>query len=271
MTDFLGKNVLITGAGSGIGRLMAEKIAAEGGQVALWDVNREGLDRLREELEGRGAKARTYLCDVTNRSAVSATAEQVLREQGPVDILINNAGVVTGKLLLEASDQEIQRTIDVNLMALFWVTRAFLPKMVERNRGHVVTIASAAGMAGVGRLSDYCASKFAAVGFDESLRLELKRQNLAIRTTGVCPYYISTGMFEGVKTRFPWLLPILKPEKVVDRTLAAIRKNRRRLLMPWFVYTIWPTRLLPVPLFAAIMDFFGANRSMDEFTGRSGH
>ena len=99
--------------------------------------------------------------------------------------------------------------------------------MIERNRGHIVTIASAAGLIGVPRLTDYCATKFAAVGLDESLRVELKQRGSAIRTTVVCPYYIDTGMFEGVKTRFSFLLPILKEQKVVDKILRAIEGESR--------------------------------------------
>src|SRR5207247_8346795 len=137
-------------------------------------------------------------------------------------ILINNAGVVSGKGLLEISEEAIQRTFDVNTLALFWTTRAFLPGMIARDRGHVVTIASAAGIVGTSRLVDYCASKHAAVGFNEALRLELKRQGNKVVTTVVCPFYISTGMFEGVKTRFPLLLPILEPQKVADRIVDAI-------------------------------------------------
>jgi all-trans-retinol dehydrogenase (NAD+) len=107
------------------------------------------------------------------------------------------------------------------------------------------------------------------VGFDEALRLELKRQKINVRTTVVCPYYIDTGMFEGVKTRFPFLLPILKPEYVVNRIIKAIRRNRRRLIMPRFVTVSYLVRILPVPVFDALISFFGINKTMDEFEGRS--
>jgi all-trans-retinol dehydrogenase (NAD+) len=134
----------------------------------------------------------------------------------------------------------------------------------------VVTVASAAGLAGTAKLTDYCSSKFAAVGFDEALRLELKQQDSKIITTVVCPFYTDTGMFDGVKTRFSWLLPILKPEDVAERILKAIQGDRRRLVMPWFVYTAWPSRLLPVDWFDALMAFFGVSHSMDEFRGGDG-
>jgi all-trans-retinol dehydrogenase (NAD+) len=268
MDALRGRNVLVTGAASGIGRLMAEKMAADGARLVLWDVDRARLEDTRAAFAARGWEVAAYACDLTDRSAIAATAGRVLAERGPVDVLVNNAGVVSGKTLLAASDTDIQRTFDVNTLALFWTTRAFLPAMMERDRGHVVTIASAAGIVGTSRLTDYCASKHAAVGFDESLRLELRRLGSHVRTTVVCPFYISTGMFTGVKTRFPLVLPILEPEYAAERIVRAIRKGRRRVVLPRFVYATWLARVLPLPVFDAIMEFFGVNKSMDEFTGR---
>jgi len=271
MTDFHGKNVLITGAASGIGRLMALQIAAQEAHVILWDVNQEGLTALGEELKGQNRKASTYVCDLTQREAIYATAQQVRQECGAVDILINNAGIVSGKPMLEATDEAIIRTFDVNTLALFWTTRAFLPDMVSRNSGHIVTLASAAGLVGTARLTDYCASKFAAVGYADSLRVELKRQGSAIKTTLVCPYYINTGMFTGAKTRFSWLLPILEPDYVANKIVAAIQKNQQRLIMPRFVLASYFVRLFPTWLFDSVMNTLGITKSMDEFTGRAGH
>ena len=219
---------------------------------------------MRRDLVGRGPS-----CDLTRRDEVSAVAEQTLAESGPIDILINNAGVVSGKQLLDLSDEEIERTFQVNALALFWTVRAFLPSMLEADRGHIVTIASAAGFAGTARLTDYCSSKFAAVGFDESLRLELKQMNSRVLTTVICPYFVNTEMFDGVRTRFSWLLPILAPRRVVSRIVSAIRKNRRRLVMPWFIHAVWPSRLLPVRWFDGLMAFFGISESMHEFRGRN--
>ena len=131
-----------------------------------------------------------------------------------------------------------------------------------------VTIASAAGVIGVAKLTDYCASKWGAVGFDESLRMELQRSATGVKTTLVCPYYIDTGMFEGVKTRFSFLLPILKEDYVAERIVKAVRRGRRRLMMPRLVYTVPLLRVLPTFLFDAVARFFGISASMDEFTGR---
>ncbi len=270
MSELAGSRVLITGAASGLGLLMARKMAAAGAHVILWDLNAEGLEAARHELAGAGRSVEVDVCNLSSRDSIESAAARVLTG-GAVDVLVNNAGVVTGKTLLDATPAEIERTFDVNVLALFWTTRAFLPAMLARDRGHVVTIASAAGIVGTAKLTDYCASKHAAVGFDESLRLELRRRKSRVVTTVVCPFYISTGMFAGVQTRFPAILPILDPDRVTDQIVDAIRRDRRRLILPPAVRATWLGRLLPIGAFDAIMEFLGVNRSMDEFTGRAGH
>jgi len=267
MTDFRGSHVLITGAARGLGRLMALGATRRGARLTLFDRDEAGLVALREEIAALGGDAAVFVVDLTDRAALKATAALALEARGAVDILINNAGIVSGKPLLEISEEAIERTFQLNALALFWMTRAFLPGMIAKGRGHVVTISSAAGIVGNARMTDYCASKFAALGFDESLRLEMKRLGHPVRTTVVCPYYVNTGMFKGVKTRFSWLLPILEPEYVAKRILGAIEGNRGRLVMPRFLMAVPLVRILPPALFDGIMGFFGVNRSMDEFVG----
>ncbi len=264
MTELQGARVLITGGASGIGRRMALGVARRGGTLALWDLNGEGLESVKSEVEELGGKATAAICDVSDREAVYAAAAA----EEPVDVLINNAGVVSGQSLLDISDEQIQKSFDVNALSLFWMMRAFLPGMMERGRGHVVTIASAAGLLGVPGLTDYCATKWAAIGFDESLRVELDRKDSGVRTTVVCPYYIDTGMFEGVKTRFSFLLPILNEERVAEKVLHAVERNQARLWMPPLVYSIPLLRLLPVSWFDTAVELLGINASMDEFKGR---
>jgi len=267
MTTISSKHVLITGSASGIGRLLAEKMAALGAQVSMWDIDDTCLAGAAAGICAGGGLVRDYCCDVSDRKSVDELAARTMSEGGPVDILINNAGVVSGRPLLELSPEQIERTIKVNVLALFWVTRAFLPAMIERGSGHVVTVASAAGLIGVPKQTDYGASKHAAVGFDESLRMELRRTAPGVMTTVVCPTYIDTGMFAGVTTRFPLLLPILKEQKVADAIVRAIQLNRRQVMMPFMVKTMPLMRLLPVPAFDWVADFLGIARAMDEFVG----
>ncbi len=271
MTDVRDRVALVTGGASGIGRFLALELARRGAVPVVWDVDEERLSATIEEL-GRlsSRRARGYTCDVRDPDAVRSTAERVHDEVGDPTILVNNAGVVSGARLLDLPDEAIRRTFDVNVLALFWVTKAFLPAMVDAGRGHVVTMASAAGLVGVARQTDYSASKHAAVGFDESLRAELHRIAPRVRTTVVCPYYVDTGMFEGVRTRVPFLLPILRQEDVALRIADAIAKDRQVLVLPPIVRLIPALRLLPSAAFDWVMDLFGVNVSMDHFVGRRG-
>lgn len=259
--------MLITGAASGLGRELALEAARRGTALVLWDIDAGGLDAVSREVASLGASVTVGVCDVTNPEQVHSRAESILASGG-IDIVVNNAGIVHGKSLLELSDRQIERSFRVNSLALFWVSRAFLPSMVERNAGHLVTIASASGLIGVSRLTDYAASKWAAVGFDESLRMELRHLAPRVRTTVVCPYYIDTGMFEGVRTRFSFLLPILNKRRVAEKILRAVERDRRRLWLPPMVYSIPLLRLLPVPWFDFIASAFGINAAMDRFVGR---
>jgi len=269
MSAIAGSISLITGGGSGLGRLVARKLAARGSTIVLWDLSQAALDAVVAQIRDAGGQAHGYICDVSDRQQVAAVAERVRAEVGAVDILVNNAGVVSGQSILDLTAEKIERTFNVNVLGLFWVTKAFLPEMVERNRGHIVSIASASGLIGVAKLGDYAASKWAVVGFDESLRVELKRTAPAVMTTVVCPFYINTGMFRGVKSRFPALLPILEEEYVAERLVAAVAGNRRRLILPRLVFLVPAMRILPVAWFDAIADFLGVNVSMEEFVGRS--
>jgi all-trans-retinol dehydrogenase (NAD+) len=270
MTQLSSATAVITGGGSGIGRLLAHRMAARGARIVVLDLTEDRFRDVLAEVTAAGGQGWGYACDVSDRAAVRDVAERIRADVGAVDVVVNNAGVVSGSRLLDLSDEKIEQTFAVNTLALYWVTRAFLPEMVRRNRGHVITIASAAGLVGVARQTDYSASKHAAVGFDESLRVELRRTAPGLVTTVVCPFYVDTGMFEGVRTRFPRLLPILRQDDVADRIVSAIERDRRRLVMPPLVRFVPALRVLPTRLFDKVMDLFGVNRTMDTFTGRAG-
>ncbi|MHC4402824.1 MAG: SDR family oxidoreductase [Planctomycetota bacterium] len=266
MSEIAGSNILITGGAGGIGRLTALKLAKRGGNVIVWDVDADGLARVVDELASQAARpGHGYVCNVADRRCVYDAAAKVRREVGPVDILINNAGVVSGKPFLDCTDDEIARTVGVNTMGLFWTTKTFLPDMIRRGRGHLVTVASAAGVIGVAGLADYCASKWAAVGFNESIRQEVRKIAPKIRTTVACPYFVDTDMFHGVRTRFRFLLPVLKADHVAERIVGAIRRNRRRVVMPWLIKVVPLLRTFSLPLLDAAADCLGINRAMDRY------
>ncbi|XP_072544097.1 epidermal retinol dehydrogenase 2 [Salminus brasiliensis] len=266
-----GETVLLSGAGSGLGRLMALEFARFGAKLVLWDVDEEGnRETARLIKETHGTRAHTYTCDCSKREEVYKVADQVKREVGDVTILVNNAGIVTGKKFLQSPDSLMQKTMEVNSMAHFWMYKAFLPAMIAGNHGHLVSIASCAGLMGVSGLADYCASKFAAVGFAESVGLELVAAGCdGVKTTIVCPFFINTGMFEGAYTKWPRLMPILDPEYACRKIMDAVQRDQVYLCIPRSMYFILAVKhIMPVKLGMLLGEYLGALDLMATFKGR---
>lgn len=277
MKNVSSDTVLITGAASGIGKLLAIKFARLGAKVVLLDVNTAAVEQAAEEVakqaEAVGGKPKQithFTADLSDRVATYEAMDKVKQQVGEVSILINNAGIVTGKRLLDAADKAIDLTMRVNTDAHFWTIKALLPQMVAKNRGHIVTIASSAGLAGVPGLVDYCASKWAAVGTNESLRAELfKSGRSGVKTTCICPFFIKTGMFLGAQSKWPRLMPLLDPDFAAERIMQAIRCNQELLVMPFAVHLAFLAKLLPVPVMDDLASALGINDAMDDFKGRS--
>ena len=254
-TPVRGAVVLVTGAASGIGALVAVQAAHRGARaVVLWDLDLPAAQDVATRVQAAGATCLAQRVDLRDAREVEAAG-----------------GVVTGRRFEDLSEEDVVRTFDVNVLALYRVVRCFLPGMRTRDRGCVVTIASAAGLVGVARQTDYSASKFAAVGFMESLRSELRRSGSHVRTLVVAPYYVSTGMFAGVRTRVPLLLPVLEPERVASQVLDSVERGDARRILPWFANAVLLVKALPVPVADAVTDLFGISTTMDTFTGRPGH
>ena len=266
------RRVLVTGGAQGMGLLIACGAAERGAHVAIWDLNDKALpdaaSRISAARRSDDQIVASDAVDVGDPVAVSGAAGRLRASFGEMDVLVNNAGVVSGKRLMDLSPEEVLRTLRVNTAALFWTTGAFLPSMIKRGEGHIVTMASAGGLIGAPGLSDYCASKFGAVGFHESLRSELRRTAPGVRTSLICPFFVDTGMFAGVRTRFPFLLPILEPSRVAKAAVRAIEKDRAMVVLPWFIHSLKLLRLLPAGWLDPIAAFFGIHSAMDTFSGR---
>ena len=261
-------NVLITGGASGIGKIMGRMALEKGAKsLIIWDVNQETLESTAAEFASRG-RVHTYKVDITNSELVAKTYEQVKQDCGVVDILINCAGIVRGnKTFDQQTEQDIRLTFEVNTIAPMIITRMILPDMLRRNRGHICNITSAGGMLSNPKMSVYAASKWAAIGWSDSVRIELQEMKSKVHVTTVAPYFINTGMFNGVKSPF---LPIQKPEPTAKKILRAIERNRTFRGIPFGFHFIrfWQA-ILPIRLFDFIFGtVFGVYHTMDDFTGR---
>ena len=261
-------NVLITGGASGIGKIMG-RIALEKGAkcVIIWDINEKNIAATVEEFSAIG-KAKGYRVDVGNIEIVRTAYVTTVKECGAIDILINNAGIITSNKTFDEIDiAEIDRTMLINAIAPMYVARVMLPDMLHRGVGHICNITSAGGMLGNPRMAVYGASKWAAIGWSDSVRIELQEQKSPVRVTTITPYYINTGMFDGVKSR---IIPILKPEYVAKRVIRAIEKNLIFRGIPFGLHFIrfWQF-ILPIPVFDFFFGkVFGIYHTMDNFTGR---
>jgi Short-chain dehydrogenases of various substrate specificities len=269
--------VLITGAAGGMGLLYAERAVAEGARsVTLWDVDRRGLDDAVVALTAsapEGTTVQGFPVNLAELGAIAQTAQKVRKEVGDPDILINNAGIVRGNRFFWETDNgdDTRAMMQVNALAPMYVTREFLPAMLRHayRPARIVNVASAAGLLSNPRMSVYAASKWAVIGWSDSLRLELEQTDHSnVKVTTVAPSYIATGMFAGA--RGPLLTPVLTPEYVVDRVWRAMLAGRPMLMLPRAVGLAKVLRgVLPTRAWDAVAgELFGVYSSMDDFTGR---
>lgn len=271
----VGTRILITGAAMGMGRLYAERAVAEGAEtVILWDINKEALSETTKALRVHADNTQEIvpmLVDIGQRSAIEKAAANVIENHGGVDIIINNAGVVRGTYFWEhENERDTEFIMKINALAPMFITHEFLKGMIDGKRpSRIVNIASAAGMLSNPKMSVYASSKWALIGWSDSVRLELKQQGYDnVKVTTVCPSYISTGMFEGVKG--PLMTPLMQPDYVVNRVWHSMRAGKPMLMLPWTVHLSKVLKgILPQSWFDAIAgNIFGVYNTMDKFTGR---
>ncbi len=264
MSEFKGKKVLITGGTSGIGKIMGKLVLERKGELIIWGNNPSKINRTVAELSMFG-NVHAYRVDVSSLEQIMEAAVEVKKDVGGIDILINNAGIVVGKYFHDHNHKDIADTMYVNSLAPMHVSLEFLPEMISNNRGHICNIASLAGLISNPKMSVYAASKWAAIGWSDSVRLEMKKLKTNVHITTVNPYYINTGMFDGVKSR----IPILDAEKVAKRIIRAIEKNRISLSMPFSMRFIrFCEGILPIRWFDWLVgNVMGMYNTMDQFTG----
>jgi short-subunit dehydrogenase len=233
MKDLKGATAVVTGASRGIGVHIARALANQGVNVSLAARSEAELQVVCDEMSALGVKAIATKCDVTNADDRAQLVERTEAEIGPVDILINNAGIETAAHFETAPPDDLVQTIEVNLVAAMMLTRSVLPGMLERERGHVVNIASGAGKVGVPFAVAYATSKHGLVGFTNSLRCEYMKSPVGFSV--VCPAFVSdTGMYarwEEKGAKAPKIVGRSSPEKVANAVVKCIERNRGEVLV----------------------------------------
>jgi short-subunit dehydrogenase len=266
MKNFRGKRALITGGARGIGYAIADSLAREGVEIVLTDLNEDGLAQAKEKLD-RITRCHSYVLDVTRTERMGEVRELVRGEVGAINILVNNAGVVYGGPFLEVPLEKHLLTYKVNIEAVVAMTHHFLPDLIASSEAHLVNLASASGLVPLPKGSTYASSKWACIGFTESIRVELQRQGAThVGVTHVSPSYVSTGMFEGVKA--PRLVPWITPERVAREVINAIRNNKPAVMEPFMVKLV-PAMMGALPTFLTdrVSDVLGVSTSMESWRG----
>ncbi|XP_055641210.1 estradiol 17-beta-dehydrogenase 11-like [Toxorhynchites rutilus septentrionalis] len=232
-----GQNALITGGANGIGRAIATELAKEGCNVIIVDEDQVNAEKTAAELKAFNVDAFSYKCDVADYEQVKELRGQVETDVGSVDILINNAGILSFLLPNENNPSMIQRMMEVNALAGFWTVEQFLPGMTRQRRGHIVAIASASSYFPVGWMKNYVTTKYAVRGYMEALdeELYLAGQSDYVKTTTVFPFVVNTRkqVMDAInRKRGLSKMPKYSPEETAATVLKAIKNNQRKVVVP---------------------------------------
>lgn len=244
MKDFKSKLVLVTGSASGIGRATALRFSDEGADLILVDINEHGLEGAAREIESRGRKALWYKTDLSNAAQVEALHGRVTDDIGTPDVLMNAAGVAVVTCVEEAGLDDWRWILETNLWGYIHMIHYFLPDMICRRGGHVINVASGAGLFAVPYQAPYNTSKHAVVGLTESIRQEMGRYGIGASV--VCPGMIRTPMIDtarviGFKDSAQKMAgrAAAPPEKMADAIIRGVRKNRAVIMYPPYVNLLY--------------------------------
>ncbi|XP_035907421.1 17-beta-hydroxysteroid dehydrogenase 13-like isoform X2 [Anopheles stephensi] len=232
-----GHTALVTGGANGLGRALCLRLAQEGCHVAVVDIDLAGAQRTVEDVRLLGVKSEAFLADIANYEAVDRLRLEVESKLGPVDVLVNNAGLLAVLSLSEGKATDLERIINVNLLSHFWTIRAFMPGMITRHRGHIVGIASIAAYFPVGRFIPYTVTKYAVRALMESLNSELRMDGLehTVHTTCVYPALIATRQqFMDMLDKLNFLkrFYVFTPEQVANQVVRGVLINKREVFVP---------------------------------------
>jgi short-subunit dehydrogenase len=275
MKDFRGRVAAITGAGSGLGRALANALARQGAHLALSDIDDTGLAETVAQCEGFGVKVTSERVDVADRGAVYAWADRVVTEHGKVNLIVNNAGVALGATVQSMSYDDFEWLMNINFWGVVYGTKAFLPHLRLSGEGHVVNLSSVFGLISVPSQAAYNAAKFAVRGFTDTLRMELDIEGANVSVTTVHPGGIKTNIARNARmdasvraiagdpekaARDFERAFITSPEKAAEQILTAVRRDRRRALIGPDAKAIDLVSRLPAALYQSVLTRGAARR-----------
>ncbi len=269
MRDFNGRVAAITGAGSGIGRALANELGRRGAHLALSDIDDAGLAETVAQCEGRGVKVTSQHLDVADRLAVEQWADRVVADHGRVNLIFNNAGVGLAATIEAMSYADFEWLMSINFWGVVYGTKAFLPHLKAAGEGHVINLSSVFGLVSVPSQSAYNAAKFAVRGFTDALRMELEIEGAPVSVTTIHPGGIKTNIAKNArideslnemtgdpdKARAEFERAfVTSPEKAARQILAAVQRDRRRALIGPDAKVIDFVSRLPAGLYQTVLE-----------------
>jgi all-trans-retinol dehydrogenase (NAD+) len=262
-----GKRVLITGAGHGLGLAIAVEFARAGAEIVVTDCDLARVDAALIDVRKLSAGSVGYPLDVTRPGQIAAIRDRLLADRGPIDVLINNAGVVFGGEFVDVPLDRHLATIAINLAGLLAATHIFLPDLMGRTEARIVNIASAAAVLALPLATSYAASKWGVLGFSDSLREELHLSGKRhVSVTTICPSYMATGLFDGARPAR--LTSMLTAETVARATRRAVERGRDFVMLPRSAGILnAATRFLPRACRQWICRMLGVSNSMADWRG----
>ena len=255
-----GKKALVTGGARGLGRLIALDLAKRGADICIVDIREKDMEETKAEVEALGVKCFCLKVDLSTKTACYKMVARAEKAMNGLDILVNNAGVVWNRDFMDMDDEMIQKTVQINLMAQMWGTRAALPGMLSQGSGIVISISSGTAFTGVPAMSVYCATKHALRGFFDSLRHELRMGKAGVDVIVAYPGYMDTKMFTGAK--IPRLTSRFSAQKISDALMNAMDKGKEEVVVPFTLHGMDASRLMLPPRYAEkVLEVTGMHKS----------